>query len=262
MPVVVYQMGKVGSTSVLLSLKRHGVAPLYKVHFMNPENFGDSPAIRRGGSEPVHIVTGRKVYREIVVPRKRAKFITLVRDPVATNVSGFLQVFEQLAGRSLAESGYSLEELGEFFLREYPHHLPLTWMETEVGRILGIDVYAEPFDRARGHVRLGSGAQELLVLRCELDDAVKQAALAGFLGLGSFKITRANVGAEKDYASVYGRFRESVRLPDSYLEWMYTSRYARHFYAPREIERFRAYWTDAGRTVKVPAAPAAWKSVT
>ena len=37
-PIIVYQMGKVGSSSIRDSLKSSGVHPVFHVHRMNPRN--------------------------------------------------------------------------------------------------------------------------------------------------------------------------------------------------------------------------------
>ena len=77
--------------------------------------------------------------------------------------------------------------------------------------------------------------------------------MAAFLGLDGFEIERANVGGQKAYAEVYRRFRESIRLPDDYIEGMLSSRHMRHFYSQQEIERFRAYWSHPGRSLPIEA---------
>jgi len=244
MPVVVYQMGKVGSMALVASLERQGVRPVYHVHAMNP-----------AGERPQQ--AARVAYEEIVLAQRPAKFITLVRETIARNVSAFFQEenFVRHTGRRFAEFGGSLEELARVFGSKLRHMsvFPLTWFDRQVKEVLGIDVYAEPFDQARGFVRLSQGVHELLVLKSELDDRSKAAAVATFLNLDGFEIERANVGGQKAYAEAYRRFRESVRLPEAYIEGMLSSRHMRHFYSEPEIERFRAYWSDPGRNLPVQA---------
>ena len=41
---------------------------------------------------------------------------------------------------------------------------------------------------------------------------------------------------------IYQRFKTEIRLPDGYLERMYSSRLAQHFYSPAEIAAFQAHW--------------------
>jgi hypothetical protein len=70
-------------------------------------------------------------------------------------------------------------------------------------------------------------------------DGCAPAAMQAFLGLPAFELQRRNVAAGKRYASLYRRFVESVELPAEYVDRLYGSRVARHFYTERELESFR-----------------------
>jgi len=83
----------------------------------------------------------------------------------------------------------------------------------------------------------------LLVLKCELDDRSKSAAIAEFLGLNDFQIVRSNVTSDKAYAAQYAEFKRRVRVPPALLERMYASKYARFFYSDEERARYRAQWS-------------------
>jgi hypothetical protein len=48
-----------------------------------------------------------------------------------------------------------------------------------------------------------------------------------------------NTGEGKQYGEIYRSFLHAVQLPKSYVNSMYSSRYARHFYTPEEIDAFR-----------------------
>ncbi|UCG33965.1 MAG: hypothetical protein JSU68_04870 [Phycisphaerales bacterium] len=252
MPVVVYQMGKVGSISVLAALQDCGCNPLHHVHVLNPRYMRPGTA-----HDPEHEKAARAVYSNIVERRRPAKFITLAREPIGRCVSAFFQAenFRAYAGRPLVEAEWSLEQLAQLFGTRLTHmaFFALTWFDRQIGEVLGIDVFAEPFPHKAGFAWCRQGPFELIVLRSELDDSLKERALRDFLGLDELRMRRANVGEEKDHARLYRRFRDSARLPDSYVERLLGSRYARHFYTQQEIERLRAQWTEAGRDLPIPA---------
>ena len=86
------------------------------------------------------------------------------------------------------------------------------------------------------------GNLQILVIKLELDDAVKEEAISGFLGLSGFKLSRLNVGQEKAYAKTYQEFMETIRLPEAYIECMCNAKYTRHFYTDAEIEDIRSKW--------------------
>ena len=86
-------------------------------------------------------------------------------------------------------------------------------------------------------------AARVLLLRQENLDAAP-AALGGFLGRPApVPVPARNEAATKEYAGRYREFLASVRLPEPVLDEVYGSRYARHFYADSELERFRRRWT-------------------
>jgi hypothetical protein len=59
------------------------------------------------------------------------------------------------------------------------------------------------------------------------------------------RIERENASADEPYAEAWSHFIDRIRIPDAYLDVMYGSRLARHFYTASEIEAFRARWSGA-----------------
>lgn len=83
----------------------------------------------------------------------------------------------------------------------------------------------------------------LLVLKCEVEDRVKSAAIAEFLELDEFQMVRSNVSDNKPYADQYAEFKRRIHVPPALLDRMYESKYARHFYTEEERASFRAQWS-------------------
>ena len=242
--VLVYQMGKVGSSSVYNSLRPCTGFDVFHVHRMNPDNIdrvGQEHAIA-GVPTPAGDKLGPRLYKMVKAGRRPVKVITCVREPIARNVSAFFQNFERFTGRDHRETPEADKRLTDRFLREYRHDVPLTWFDDEPKATLGVDVFAESFPHQQGHARISQGRADMLVLKCETDDAVKERAISEFLGLDDFALARSNVAGDKEYARLYRAFLDRVALPESYVKEMYASRYARHFYAESEIEQLRARW--------------------
>jgi hypothetical protein len=84
----------------------------------------------------------------------------------------------------------------------------------------------------------------LLVIRLEDLNRVFEEAVDRFAGLSGTRIAVKNRGEEKDYKEMYFRFRQHAVIPPDYLETQYSSKYARHFYSPEEIEQFRRKWSQ------------------
>jgi hypothetical protein len=241
-PVVVYQMGKVGSTSISRSIAEHGVRPVDQVHRINPEHVEAIKDLRADrGLDPLQPMDerGLRLYHEIVRPGRPAQFISLVREPVSRNVSAYFQNHVGLQGWS----SKSLGDLRDRFLNDYSHEVPMTWFEHEPKAMLDIDVYAVEFPSRDGFVRIEHGPFELLVLQTELPDNRKETIIQDFLGIDDFHIRRRNVGRAKSYAEAYNAFKKQIRLPRDYLDRMLQSRYAQHFYDQQTIDSVYRRWT-------------------
>lgn len=282
-PVLIYQMGKVGSSSVRRSLLRcrdprtrlvlmfHEFLPIRhrdpsRLQF-EPEH-RDTVVAEIAQDDETHrraTTWGRigrrfrekfyteRIYRNFIRRGSRAKVITLVRDPIAANVSMFFQLLDRYAGSPAGQPPPDTEELVRIFLQRYLHARPLIWFDVEFRTMLGIDVYQHPFPAERGHATLSSGGLDVLVLQLELDDASKVRAISDFLGIDTFEMTRRNVSSTKDYADEYARFKERVTIPQPLLDRMYESKFARHFYSEADRLSFRRRW--GGDAALEPPAP-------
>lgn len=250
-PIVVYTIGKTGSSTVLATLARHVPhRPVYQVHHLQPERVARSE--RHYRSLPRPVATGHVVAAQYLSQHRPPTaddpwdVITLVREPVAQDVSVFFQVGERRGffrldddGR-LAEPG-SVDELVERFRTWRDHEDDVRWFDEDFAPSLGIDVYATPFDPGAGLARCDGDRARVLLLRNEDLRRVGPAALGDFLGIEPPSLVAANVGAEKRYADVYAEFR-SRPVPAELVDVLHGSKLARHFYSPAELDRARAAW--------------------
>lgn len=254
-PILVYQMGKVGSSSIVKSLNALKVdRPVYHVHFLNLRNIERAQETLRSIYGRKHSVNRWALYESRFVVKhliresgRGLKVISLVRDPVARNLSSFFQNIDIFIPNceTLYNSGrIGVQEITEqYFAKFHEHELPLTWFDEEMESVFGIDIYsAKPVSSAERVYMCRNGKVELLVMRMEDIDDVAENAVRRFLHVNEFRLEQANVGNKKTYGRIYAEFRKQIKLPGSYLSKMYDSRYARHFYSSEEIESFRRRW--------------------
>lgn len=266
LPLLVYQMGKVGSKSVVDTLR--AVRPdtaVKHVHFLSPgaiEYFEDfargcferdlvSDASRINNMR--HLAQAEYLYDRLSQPETHGSWraITMVRDPVARNVSGFFEILDLQMGYGLAEQlerrgrDAVLRELPRMFMDEFPdHEVPLAFFDKEVKRVLDIDVFDTPFASERGYQIYQSDIAELLLIRLEDLDSVAPTALREFLGVDVGGLKRSNVGRQKWNGDLYEDFRGDLILPETYLDRMYGSQLATHFYTQDELRGFRERWRE------------------
>ncbi|BAG03115.1 putative capsular polysaccharide synthesis family protein [Microcystis aeruginosa] len=207
-PIIIYQMGKVGSSSVMKSLKKKAILPLFHVHFLlkNADNRSFyNPNVYEILSVKLEremlLRQGKFLYNKIIAPKKQVKIISLTREPIGRNVAAFFQNFERETGKKYEQSNFTPQELRDIFINFFPHSTPLDWFDNYFKPFLGIDVYEYPFPKEQGYLRINKDNVDLLILKLETSDSVKEKAIAEFLGLKEFKLVRTNVGEDKNYGS-------------------------------------------------------------
>lgn len=240
-PIVIYAMGKSGTTAITDTLVAAGHSPVLKVHSLRPKRLEvmereyrlTDPAAR-----PLHVWDAQYLLDHPATHDAPWTVITSVRDPIAQTVAKFFQSGERLGHIRPDSTVASLQEaFGEVW------KLPIDWFELQLAPCLGLDVYQHPFDPTVGWGQIDTPELHCLLLRMEGMDVVPE-ALGRHLGApGPIPILRSNTGAAKGYSELYRAFRAEVRVPDEVIEAAYTSRLVRHFYTPDEIEGFRRLWT-------------------
>jgi hypothetical protein len=176
-------------------------------------------------------------------PKKKWKIITLVREPIARNISAlFHDLDEYIPGSHNNIYSIPYEELFQAFLEKVNHELPLTWFDIELNPLFGVDVYASPFPKEKGYQTYSSERADVLLIRMEDLTRVFSKAMSEFLGIENTELVFENQAKDKAYFRLYQMFRERVTLPGDYIEKMYCSKFARHFYSEVEIQTFTSKW--------------------
>ncbi len=251
-PVIVYQMGKVGSRSVyetLIELLRD--VPIYHAHVLEDlDNMAE--AIKKQFENPVNslavIEQGKKLREKIDADTgQRWNLITLVRDPIARNVSRFFHGIEEVIPdiqQQLSADKISVNDLFDVFLNKWEHRSALQWFNLQFKPVFDIDVFTRPFPLDKGFDIYRNHRFSLLLIRLENLDACAEYAFKEFLGIDNIHLKKTNVSDDKWYTEIYRDFISKAVLPDSYLNEMYGSHFSKHFYSPAELDVFRAKWTQ------------------
>ena len=243
-------MGKVGSATILKSLRRARLGrPIYHVHTLTEEGLKEARNSHRASRA---IVPGHSYYasqhlqKKLRIPKKtKWIMVTLVREPIARNISAFFQDIEvyvpDFSCQRYSEPG-EIERLTEFFFDTIAHDDPLTWFDREAKKVTGIDVYESPFPKAEGYQIYSGETSDLLLIRCEDINQCGCNAIQKFLGIDEFVIHVTNVSSDKKYGELYGNLQRAIKLPEEYVNRMYSSKYALHFYDEDELAAFKARW--------------------
>lgn len=248
-PVLIYQMGKVASSSIYSSLRTAKDFDVFHVHRLNPDNIElvRKEHVRRGALPPIEQEKlGLYLYDEVIKPRRKTvRIISLVREPIGRNISAFFENMQSILGMVNAQNIVHSEQLIAYFLRNYHHDVPLTWFDIEMRATTGIDVYKHRFPYEQGYQIINAPPYHLLIMRCELDDGEKEQCIAEFLDTDSFQLSRSNEAISKEYADAYQTFIDAINVPAEYADRMLSSRYAQHFYSREERQAIHKKWTKS-----------------
>ena len=241
--VVIYQMGKVASSSIRASLEDIKELDVTHTHHLSSSYTRELNDLKSSKGWQVTITPEsiKKLWSEIIA-EDELKIISLVREPVGRNISAYFENLDVIHGQKNAHDQLSYDQLRDGFLQKYPHSIPVTWFDKEVKQSLGIDVYKYDFPKKVGALFIHEGKCDLLLMRHDLDDAVKKKYIEELLGTEPIRIKRVNIGTEKSYKNVYKNFIDNVRLPDTYLTEMLDSNYARHFFDQSELAFLKQRW--------------------
>jgi hypothetical protein len=270
-PILVYSMGKVGSSAILQYLHHLALPnPVYQVHLLSDEwtrAFEKYFASLSPPIAPEHMETSRLLRQEWGRWfRAKWRIITLVREPITVRVSGFFQNVNAFHPEFIRGDGSLNIERTMAFLKDtlakYLESQQLIdvyfrdWVEAEFRTALNVDLLAHPFDHERGFMIVRRPHCEVLVIRFESLSDCFGAAMGQFLDLKDpGQPERQNVSSEKEHGEAYRYVLEHLRIPRDVCKGIYALPSVRHFYTAPMIEGFINRWADDEPGGTPPRAP-------
>lgn len=255
-PILVYQMGKVGSSTIVSTLERAGVTePVLHVHTLVPEEIRIAVNRQRNSQVPFlheHLIVSSIVGKKLGASRFPCRIVTLTREPVARAISFVFEDLKKQAPEARREDGSidvsAVTRATERVLSapDNGNADPSLWFDRELKVSFGVDVFEHPYDFERGYTIIRSGNVPVLVMRMEDINRAVCSALAEFLQIdpARIRLAEANVGVKKWYAIYMDEVKRTLKLEDETLERLIGTRYFQHFYAS-ESERITQRWAKA-----------------
>ena len=238
--IILYQMGKVGSsfleTALPVTIHRHSL-------------YGESPCSvkpllkHKGWRARVRKSFKLRKERRLLKSRHKIKIISAVRDPYTKNVSHYFQdlpywlsyntLYRKRSGGRFERGGL----LEDVFLNCFNHDYSLNWFDAEFKKFTGVDIYDYPFDHAQGYQIIDSDQFDIFIYRLE-DFSKLEKPLSDFCN-ESIKIEKnINTAEVKWYNSINKSFKSNFKPSNEYLNYLYTSKLAQHFYSEEELNAF------------------------
>jgi len=243
-PLLVLQMGKVGSSSIVNALIRSDRWHIVHIHHMNEKRVGTiwRRNIERGQEHPPNLMASRALLDWLPTYSEKIEIVSAVRDPMARNLSAFYENagnFLTIRKNNISESP---QETAQIFLKKYRHANALDWFDANLKKTFGLDVYKKPFNHTANRLVMQNKRGRLIILRAEDSDESKIKNISRHLNLSNVTLERDNDATQKFYADHYKQVKSLITVPEGLLDQIYGSRLARHFYTENELADFRKKW--------------------
>jgi len=237
-PILIYQPGKVGSTTIESALLNAGVSC---VHFHWLES---NKVCQYGFNEQV--LKLYKEYAKLVHDKlhieDEIKIITIVRDPIGKELSDFMQKFMHDFVDKVIETNKLELEAQKFVEERVAKNEEFSWFDEELKQLTGIDIFKYPFDKEKGYAWIKTENVQILVLKTEMLDNNSD-IIAEFVGKDNVQMKRENEAKDKHYRYIYDELKKRFCLSEKIVNELYTQNpYMDHFYTKEEKKFLSERW--------------------
>lgn len=243
-PVLVFQMGCVGSTAVTSALENSNYPDkIVHTHCLDrlDERIHQALVELPDPARSVREFMRGKVIRNWMdrsTENTRWNIVTIVRDPVARNISGFvngIHAYVPDIAERIENNDLQVEELQYLFLAIAFSTKFCDWYREFLEPVFPFQLEKIPYTPGRGYAIAEQLPYRLIVFRNE--DLGKSLApgLSEFLGIDEVKISAVNRTEEKKFGDLYKQF-QTLSWPKEYVDAMYDDPIIRRFYSEEEIE--------------------------
>jgi hypothetical protein len=173
------------------------------------------------------------------------RFVSMVRDPIAFNVSNFTYFGRVywLRHHWRTVRWMPAEQLAELFFKTFPHKASSVWWQREFAQTVGYDALAQPFDTERGWAVAGSGRTRSLIMRVDVPDEQKTSLLREFLECPTVpNVRRENLNDSRAPSELWVRIKAAIATRPDYVDSLLDLPSVRHFWNDAQRAKIRATW--------------------
>lgn len=217
--ILIYQPGKVASTSVYKSIQQ------YNRHVFHCHTLDGI------------VKTSSDLYQFLNM--KSGKIISIVREPIARQIAAMWQNIHNI-NRYSAEVDF--EEIENYYFKSGFENTEYNWFNDEIKRYFDIDIFEHPFDREKGYSIIKQGNIQLLLMKMEKINEL-EGIIGDFLEIDSFELRNSNIGGHKSYRYALQSFKDSFAISQKTLKRIYEeNKFVKYFYTEQERQYFYEKW--------------------
>lgn len=243
--ILIYQMGKVGSSTLESSLNS---AEIKNLHIHNIVGANNYKFKSRGALNTLAAYLAKLIFKyKIKTSKNNIKIITLMRDPIARNISTLFQELPRMLYFNSLENNRAEENIDEMlrsFMSKYVNsRVPMDWFDQELKYYFEVDIFQHRFDKETGHALIKTKNIEVLLLTSEsINQNVQN--IAEFVNHKHLDLTNGNISEKKWYSGIYKEFTRAYTIPIGEAEKIYNSKTVKHFYNKHSREVMMNKWTE------------------
>jgi len=252
-PILVYQMGKVGSTTISKTLSNLNIKnSIYHVHYLSKHRIDEAIVEYKNlktSVVPMHLRRSKYLANKFNFKEDKIKIITLTREPIARIISGFFQNIsyfspEVVHGYNTIDSDLAFKKVKNNIINyDINSEDAATWFDREFKEALGIDIYNFEFPKEKGYQIIKKNNIECLIIKMEKLNDIGIKAISEFLSINeNSKLEHTNIGSEKEFALDQKKLKNDLHFDEQILQYIYSSKYMKHFYTDEEISSYIKKW--------------------
>lgn len=216
--IVVYQVGKVASSTAMATLKNNNVTAI-QVHWATPSGVINLLAehAKHGFKVPRHIINTFALNFLKSLGKKKINYLILTRFPSDRNISAFYQNKYDSYNSLDIDNAYGIkydDMLDEFLLR-YKHWIPENWLLNDFCVFFNIsskDLIHKL--KHKSSFTIGNSKLAFHSINSDSDLLLKALNKLGEGQVQLIKLVTANIAKDKDYSSVYDEMKSRIAKTD------------------------------------------------
>ncbi|MAF64005.1 MAG: hypothetical protein CL680_21420 [Blastomonas sp.] len=259
-PVLIYQQGRVASTSVYESLKNSFPhIPIYHLHTLSAERADEELRKLKGNNErSFHYLHLGKIFGKLINSRafknkkEPWKVITIFRDPIEILMSLYILHLEKNEEKIISAYGSLSEQNSLKYIKEKmeaddPRNWEIvTWFDSVFKKEIGVDIFAKKFDPVKGYQIIKNDNFEVLIMKFEELSKAYKYGVSELLGLpvDRLDIEYTNLHNNKSAADLQRYIRSELRFNEKFLDQIFDSKVYKHFYSSQQLTHLKSKWLE------------------
>ena len=253
--ILVYTIGKVGSTSIYRSISQNKKIniPIFHIHSLNPSRIKEQKNIylnSKRKSLPFHLIQSNLISKQLEKYNGTLHIITLTREPITREVSSIFQDYFNFFDSPNIKNDMIKSEIKnkiKCLVKTLPES---EWFHRELNEVFGLNIFDFDFDSKKGYFVKKNKKLNFCFVRLEnLQDSYSKIIKEMFNKTIDTPLVTKNLASEKFYSEKYQILKNNLRICDNDMKIILSNDYIQKFYFDY-IDEIRIRWSKQTKITK------------